>query len=71
MQAVARQDFDLPKFYREQGYTVLEWRSERKPSYCPWMMANCIGSAKKMLGINAWRIVTPYQLYRYMRKRHA
>lgn len=31
-------------------------------------MNTCVGSVKKMLGIKAWWVQTPYQLYKYLLK---
>ena len=47
---------------------MLKW--QMKPCKRGLFMLNtCVGHTKQALGINAWWVLTPYQLYRYMRVR--
>lgn len=51
------------------GIIVVKYRA--KPCKRGLFMLNtCVGHVKQILGINAWWILTPYQLYRYLEKRN-
>lgn len=39
----------------------------REPRRCLFMLNTCVGHTKQILGINNPFILTPYQLYRYLR----
>jgi hypothetical protein len=58
-------DFDLPAFYREQGYTVIETEQRPTPIFTPLALRNCVGMIKGALCIRSWA-VTPYGLYRHL-----
>lgn len=47
----------------DAGYTVLETSQKPVKWAWPWMLANCVGMVKSVLGINAPLTWTPYQLY--------
>lgn len=66
VEVVADADFDLAGFYRDCGFKVIELEHRTRPSKWPWMCATCVGSVKKVLGIQSWRIQTPWQFYRYL-----
>lgn len=60
-------DFDLPGWLEEQGHTVVPASLDRditNPAPCAFF--TCVEAVKRVLGIHAWRIVTPWQLYRYL-----
>jgi len=64
-------DFDLPSWLREQGYEVIQAsinKSHKHPA--PFMLYTCVESVKRILGLHYWRIMTPWQLYRFL-KRHS
>ena len=67
VEAVATRDFDLADFYRKQGLTVVELvlglplRRDLPPS---WF--SCVENAKRLFGVRAWWIWTPWQLYRHL-----
>ena len=59
--------FDLAGYYRAQGLVVMEALPrpvDRRAA--PWELHSCVGSIKRLLGIRARRVVTPWQLYRYL-----
>lgn len=69
MQVAAGADFDLIGYYRRRhGFTVLAIAAPRRRSPSPVMLASCVGAAKRVLGIRAARILTPYQLYNCLKE---
>ncbi len=69
IEAVAPADYDLATFYREQeGYTVAETTRGTASTRLPFINANCVGIVKIILGIRAPSVLTPWQLYKYLRR---
>lgn len=65
-------DYDLPAWLDKQGHKVLAapyQRHSRKPA--PWALFSCVEVVKRVLGIRSVRVITPYQLYRFVEKYHA
>jgi hypothetical protein len=60
---VAMADFDLKSFYEQEGLTVVQAPTGEAPRW-PLTLTNCVGMVKSVLGINAFGVVTPWQLYR-------
>ena len=58
--------FDLAGFYREQGFTVVETRRRRRIRPAPLLPATCVETAKRVLGIASWRVLTPRQLHNFL-----
>ena len=63
VEVVAGDGFDLKGFYEDQGYQVLAVRRGTAPRTL-FVVANCVGMVKAVLGLRAFGAVTPYQLYR-------
>ncbi len=64
-------DFDVPQWLREQNLTVIDapiQRHHRKAA--PLHVFSCVEVIKRFLGIHSRRIVTPWQLYRFLNKEH-
>jgi len=63
--------FDLAQHYRNHGLTVIEIDSvlHNKSSLLPFAHRNCVGLVKHVLSLRCWA-VTPWQLYRYLTRRH-
>ena len=62
-------DFDLPAWLRGRGYESIKCpviRSLKKPA--PLSLFTCVEAVKRIIGIHSWRIHTPWQLYKYLRK---
>lgn len=60
-------DFDLPRWFRLQGHTVVAAgpvRLEARP--LPWAPFTCVEACKRLLGLGAPGIFTPWQLYRHL-----
>ncbi len=62
-------DTGLAEFWRDSGYTVIETTRGEFAPVLPFVNANCVGSTKIILGIRAPWVLTPYQLFKYLRTR--
>lgn len=70
LEVVAGADDDLAGFYRRtHGFTVIALDAPREFPRAPVMLATCVGAAKRVLGLRAPWVVTPYQLYCHLRRR--
>ena len=69
VQAVAFSDFDVAAWYRSEGFTVIETKRGTEPPRGPFISASCVGMVKTALGIRAPFALTPYQLYRTLKRR--
>jgi hypothetical protein len=62
-------EFDLADWYRRSGMTVVETHvtatSERVAPLRPY---SCVESVKRILGIRAGWVLTPWQLFRHVNK---
>ena len=71
IEVVCGSDYPLARFYRDEGYTVIETEQGQKPVYAPLVHNNCVGLVKTGLCLKTFA-VTPWQLYRHLeRKEHA
>jgi hypothetical protein len=61
-------DFDLATFYVERGHRVLMgWTDAPTPPILPSLEPlTCVSVAKRALGLRASRVLTPWQLYRWL-----
>ena len=64
----ALKDFDIGKYFRDQGFHTVEYVSTGVEVRVPLAVSNCVGVVKTVLGIRKPFIITPYQLYRYLRR---
>jgi len=62
--SIADKDFDLASFYREDGLEVLEVETGQHVGYGPFLMNNCVGHAKLVLGCSSFALV-PNGLYQH------
>jgi len=63
-------DFDMPQWLAAREYTVMEVPQRDiciKPA--PFAVLNCVESVKRVLGIHAFWVLTPWQLYKYLKRR--
>jgi hypothetical protein len=60
-------DFDFPGWLRQRGLVVVEAEMP-SVSYRPFFpfFFTCVEAVKRILGLRAWWIVTPWQLYRHL-----
>lgn len=59
---------DIAQWYRQFGFTVIKTvvRREGSPS-AEWRLFTCVEAVKRVLGIRAPYVITPWQLYRHIR----
>jgi hypothetical protein len=59
----------LADLFRGQGLTVVEtMRRDPARRSAPWRPYSCVEAVKRVLGLQASWVFTPWQLYRYLRK---
>jgi hypothetical protein len=70
LELVCADSFDLAAFYRAAGFTVVETGRRRRrsagPPLWPFMAATCVGAVKRILGIGAPFVQTPFQLHNFL-----
>jgi len=68
------QDFDLPALYASLGHTVLAGatrRPERAPRLPRLAPLTCVSVVKRLLGVSAAGVLTPWQLCRHLTSRES
>jgi hypothetical protein len=62
-------DFDLAGFYADCGHTVLIGQTKPERARQPLSIAplTCVTVVKRLLGVRAARVLTPWQLWRHLR----
>jgi hypothetical protein len=60
-------DFDIASYYRQDGWDVIPYEYEPEAVATPYVLNNCVGHVKSVLGIGGWSLV-PNQLYKYITK---
>ncbi len=61
--------YDLPRWLTNQGLSFVKAtpnRALKKPA--PFAVFTCVEVIKRFLGIHRRRVITPWQLYRYLQK---
>ena len=57
----------LAGHYRKLGFRVVETRINRPPKCpAPWRFYTCVEAVKRLLGLRAGGVFTPWQLYKYL-----
>lgn len=60
----------LARRYRRAGHIVVETAvGEGKARVAPPLPFTCVEAVKRVLGVQSWFVLTPYQLYRHLRVR--
>lgn len=67
LRVIAGAEFDLRQFYQAQGFTAVEIMVGNPIFRLPVMPATCVASVKRIIGLRAPLILTPWQLYRRLR----
>ena len=65
IRVAASSAFDLAAFWREQGLVVLATEARPDP-ISPLVLATCVGTIKRLTGIRAPWIFTPYRLFKHL-----
>lgn len=63
----ALKNYDLAGYFRDQGFSTVELETTGAEVRVPLVVSNCVGVVKTVLGIRKFAIITPYQLYKYLR----
>ena len=59
--------FNLPEWLTQRGHTVVETLFQQAPMKpLPVSIFTCTETVKRILGVHAWRVFTPWQLYKYL-----
>jgi len=61
-------DFNLPLCMQNRGHMIMPADIRHIDKQAPWMPFSCVEAVKRVLGIHRRRIITPWQLYRYLCK---
>lgn len=62
--------FDLAGWYRTRGLAAVEVRVvEPARRAMPWRPYSCVEAAKRVLGVRAGWVLTPWQLFRFLRNK--
>lgn len=67
VRVMAAPEFDLIKHYGENDIKAVETETIDTIFRSPCFVANCVGLVKAILGIRKPSIITPYQLWRYLK----
>jgi hypothetical protein len=61
--------FNFPRYYTEQGKTVIKIPAIQTPHkiLSPFPVS-CVETLKRLIGLHAWWVITPYQLYKILLK---
>jgi hypothetical protein len=59
-------DFDLPGWLIDRGHRVVPTNPQRPLKQAPWMVFTCVEAVKRMIGVHARFILTPWQLYKFL-----
>lgn len=63
------QEFDLSRWYERHGLKVVKVKNiSTDKRVAPFMPYSCVECVKRILGIRAMGVVTPWGLYRYLNK---
>lgn len=62
-------EFQLPQWLKKRGYTIISACVNQQASKpAPFGLFNCVEAVKRVLGIHAFGVMTPWQLYSYLNK---
>lgn len=59
--------FDFPLYLRRRGFRVVKAAVQRIKRQAPPGIFTCVEAVKRIAGIQARHIITPWQLYRYLK----
>lgn len=61
-------EFNLPLWMVQNGTIIVPAKIAIIEKQAPWMVFTCVEAVKRVLGIHNRFIITPWQLYRHLRK---
>ena len=61
-------EFDLPLWLGDRGHILVEAHIDHPSKPAPWMLFSCVEAVKRVLGVHSRFLVTPWQLYCYLKK---
>jgi len=67
---VHKTEFHLPSWFSENGYTVVETSVRKCHTLAPISIYSCVEGVKRILGIQSFAVLTPYQLYKHLKERN-
>ncbi len=59
-------DFNLPLWLEDRGMRVVKTPLRRDMRQAPWMPFTCVEAVKRVIGLHARSVITPWQLYRHL-----
>jgi len=64
-------DFDLPRWLESRGQrVVMAFIDQSRAKPAPWRPFTCVEAVKRILGLHARAVLTPWQLYRHLTQPH-
>lgn len=57
---------NVPDWYRDQGFAVIETIARKPGRQAPPALFTCVEAMKRLVGLHAPLILTPHQLYRHL-----
>lgn len=62
-------NFDLPSWLQKQGHRVVKSVVKQdKSKSAPCMIFTCVEAVKRIIGVHKRSVITPWQLYRFLKK---
>ena len=61
-------EFDLPLWLADRGHEIVEANIDQPAKPAPWRLFSCVEAVKRVLGIHKRFMITPWHLYRYLKK---
>ena len=65
-------EFDLPNWLEDQGFKVVKANiNNTHERAAPWVVLTCVESIKRILGLHKRRLITPWQLYNFLKHKQS
>ena len=60
-------NFNLPDWLKKRGHTVVETKLKAAAmKVLPLSLFTCVEAVKRVLGVQSWKVMTPWQLYKHL-----
>ena len=63
-------DFDFPAWMKKRGYKVIKAQTQKPLKPSPVNFFSCVEAVKRIVGIQNRFVITPWQLYRHLKRVH-